>query len=328
VRIGASPTKFGATPERPERVTVAVVTYIPFQEGYFEQRLAILKLCLASLLAATSRPFDLLVYDNGSCPEALDYLVDLRRRGHIQYLILSDRNVGQVGAWNFVFGAAPSEYVAYADSDVLFYPGWLDEELKVMEAFPNVGMVSGLPAMHTFGLFTGSTLRWAETDPETTIERGQFMPDEWILDWGQSTGHDPVKFLADCRQIEQVRLTRRGVTAYAVAAHFQFLARTATAREVLPLPNTRLAGITRLLDERLDSAGYLRLSVQRPAVRHLGNVLTEGWAGEARRLGIEVDSARLPRQHSLGSRLAQSRVIRRAIIEIYQAASRLRLYAR
>jgi glycosyltransferase involved in cell wall biosynthesis len=327
MRIGASPTKFGAVPRPPEPVTVAIVTYIPFQAGYFEERLAILKLCLASLAANTLQPFDLLVFDNGSCSETVEYLTEARASGRIQYLILGSQNVGQVGAWNFIFGAAPSEYIVYSDSDVYFYPGWLAEEMKVLQAFENVGMVSGLPAMNGFGMFTRSTLLLAENDPETRIERGQLMPDEWITDWGQSTGQDPAAFLAQCRQIEQVRLTRRGVVAYAVGAHFQFLARAAELRKVTPLPNTRLAGITRTLDQRLDEAGYARLAVSRPLVYHLGNVLTPRWKAEAERLGVAVPAASQPEPGTFARRLAHNRVIRRLIIELYRAASRAMMYA-
>lgn len=327
MRVGISPTKFGAKPKRAEAVTVAIVTYIPFQEGYFRQRLPILKLCLASLVSNTQQPFDLLVYDNGSCAEVVAYLMEMRTKGLIQYLVLSSRNEGQVGAWNFIFGAAPGEFTVYADSDVYFCPGWLDEEMKVMRAFQNVGMVSGLPAMHGFGLFTRSTLLQAENDPETTIERGQLMPDEWILEWGNSTGQDPAAFLAHCRQIEQVRLTRQGVMAYAVGAHFQFLASTAILRRMIPLPNTKLAGITRTLDEKLDAAGYMRLSASRPLVHHLGNALTAKWQAEAERLGVPASASSLPDGKSLVRRLVRTRPFNRLIVETYRLVSRLMLYS-
>lgn len=327
MRVGISPTKFDAKPRSPEPVTIAIITYVPFQEGYFKDRFTILKLCFASLFAHTPQPFDLLVYDNGSCAEVVAHLLDMQAKGLIQYLVLSDRNDGEVGAWNFIFGAAPGEYIAYADSDVYFSPGWLEEEMKVMTAFENAGMVSGLPAMHTFGMFTRSTLRWAESDPETLVERGQFMPDEWIIEWGESTGQDPAEFLARCHQIEQVRLTRRGVTAYAVGAHFQFLAPARVLRKLIPLPNRRLAGMTRALDERLDAAGYARLSVTRPLAHHLGNVLTGKWQTEAERLSLAVPAGRKPDRTSLARRLVRTRPFNRLIVETYRLVSRLMLYS-
>jgi len=40
--------------------------------------LDVLRLCLGSLLANTPRPFDLLVFDNGSCEPVVEYLKGLR----------------------------------------------------------------------------------------------------------------------------------------------------------------------------------------------------------------------------------------------------------
>jgi hypothetical protein len=322
MRLGENPAKFGASLPGPAPVTVATVTYIPFQSGYFESSLDVLKLCLASLFANTPQPFDLLVFDNGSCPETINYLTDMAGCGLIQYLVLAEHNVGKLAAWNFMIGAAPGEYLAYADSDVYFHPGWLEEETRVLSAFQNTGMVSGMPAMHGFGLFTDSTLRLAEADPETTVERGQFMPDEWIMEWGQSLGQDPAAFLAHCREIEQVRLTRHGVAAYAVAAHFQFLARLAALRQVLPLPANRPVGAESVLDEKLDSQGFARLSTSRPVVAHLGNTLSTEWQAKAGELGLPtsraVKSGRTP-----AGRLLRWRPVRRAILEAYHLASRL-----
>ena len=47
-------------------------------------------------------------------------------QGRIQYLMLSQHNLGKGGAWNMIFQAAPGEWLAYTDCDALFFdPGWL-----------------------------------------------------------------------------------------------------------------------------------------------------------------------------------------------------------
>ncbi len=97
-----------------------------------------LKLFFDSLYANTGQPFDMMVFDNGSCEEVQDYLLDLKHNGKIQYLIFSQQNLKKLGALNFLLSAAPGEYIAYADSDVYFLQGWLDESLKVLAAFPEV----------------------------------------------------------------------------------------------------------------------------------------------------------------------------------------------
>ncbi|HLA96893.1 MAG TPA: glycosyltransferase family A protein, partial [Anaerolineales bacterium] len=159
--MGQNPAKFIETVSQPEQVTVAVLTYIPFLGGYYTQSLEVLKTCLNSIWQNTPDPYDLLVFDNASCPEVRQYLQDAHQAGKIQYLMLSNRNIGKSGAWNLIFGAAPGEYIAYADSDIYFYPGWLSAHLKVFEEFPNAGMVTGIP-MCSSAEFSSSTIQWAE----------------------------------------------------------------------------------------------------------------------------------------------------------------------
>ena len=74
-RIGINPARGKLSGYQPARVTVAVLTYLPDLSGYFESRLQVLQLVFASLLAHTSLPYDLLVFDNGSCQSAVDYLL-------------------------------------------------------------------------------------------------------------------------------------------------------------------------------------------------------------------------------------------------------------
>lgn len=107
----------------PARVTVAVLTYIPNQAGYFQDRLEITRTCIHSILANTSIPFDLMVFDNGSCPEAVEMLRAMRMAGQIDFLLLSSLNIGKIGALKMIFAAAPGEIIAYSDDDVFFLPG-------------------------------------------------------------------------------------------------------------------------------------------------------------------------------------------------------------
>ncbi len=65
MRVGWSPHK-GRQVEPPASMTVAVLNHIPWLEEYYVQSLEVLELCLASIRATADRPFDLLVFDNGS----------------------------------------------------------------------------------------------------------------------------------------------------------------------------------------------------------------------------------------------------------------------
>src|SRR3990172_5201639 len=119
MRKGQNPAKFVKKVAKPQRITAAMLTYIPFLSGFYEETLDVLKVSLDSMREDAGLPFDMLVFDNGSCPEARDYLIQEKEEGRIQYLILSEKNVGKGGAWNVILAGAPGEIIAYADSDVL-----------------------------------------------------------------------------------------------------------------------------------------------------------------------------------------------------------------
>src|SRR5574340_1319255 len=48
MRIGQNPAKYVEDVAKPERVTVAVLNYIPFLSGFYAEALDVLKLCLSS----------------------------------------------------------------------------------------------------------------------------------------------------------------------------------------------------------------------------------------------------------------------------------------
>src|SRR3990172_552066 len=125
MRKGQNPAKFVKDVAHPERITVALLNYVPFLSGFYAETLDVLQVCLASLRREAGLPFDLLVFDNGSCLEVRDFLLKEKDEGRVQYLILSEKNVGKGGAWNMILAGAPGDIIAYTDSDVLFSPGWL-----------------------------------------------------------------------------------------------------------------------------------------------------------------------------------------------------------
>ncbi|MBC8506418.1 MAG: glycosyltransferase [Anaerolineales bacterium] len=274
MRVGQNPAKFIQEVPQPARVTVATVVYIPLLSGYFEQSLDVLKICLNSIWDHTDESYDLMVFDNASCPEVRQYLLKMQEKGKIQYLLLSEENIGKAGAWNVIFGAAPGEVIAYADSDVYYYPGWLTAQLDVLEKFPNVGMVTGIP-MWSPAEFSTSTVQWAVNNPDAEIERGEFLT--WEEHWrhARSLGGDEQKVREFFADVEDIRLTYQGEHYYVGAGHFQFVGFKRAFQSVLPIPNERPMGQVRLLDVAINEKGYLRLSTPEWWVQHLGNRLSE-----------------------------------------------------
>src|SRR5574339_511099 len=175
MRKGQNPAKFVKDVARPERITVALLNYIPFLSGFYAETLDVLKVSLESMRRAAGLPFDLMIFDNGSCEEVRGYLVKEKEEGRIQYLILSEKNMGKGGAWNVMLAGAPGEIIAYSDSDVLFSPNWLKRSVELLETFPNVGMVTARP-FRTPPEFIESTLKWARNTEGANLEEGQFIP--------------------------------------------------------------------------------------------------------------------------------------------------------
>ncbi len=272
MRVGQNPVKVTRPPlPPPAEVTVVVVNFIPYLSGYFAHSLEVLKLTLGSLWAHTETPFDLLVFDNASCDEVRAYLLDEHRAGRIRYLVLSEKNVGIPGAWNFAFQAAPGKYVAFADYDIYFYPGWLKAHLEVLQAFPRVGMVTGTPVRPPVE-FSSATLAWAEEQPEVEVRRGVLQRWEDYRAHYQSLGFSEEEARQTYEEGGDILLRYRGLEVFAGAGHFQFVAPKAVLQEVLPLPLKRAMGDERLLDRRINDRGYLRLALPRAYVRHMGNV--------------------------------------------------------
>ncbi|MDZ4159902.1 MAG: hypothetical protein U1B80_08940, partial [Anaerolineaceae bacterium] len=81
MRIGQNPAKFVKDVAKPERITVAVLNYIPFLHGYFANMLEVLKTCLHSIQTTSDLPYDLLVFDNASCDPVREFLVEEQRAG-------------------------------------------------------------------------------------------------------------------------------------------------------------------------------------------------------------------------------------------------------
>lgn len=272
MRKGQNPAKFVSKVAKPERITVAVLNYIPFTSGFYAQTLEVLKVCLGSIWENSDLPYDLMVFDNGSCQETVDFLLQAQQEGKIQYLMLSEKNLGKGGAWNFIFASAPGEVIAYTDNDAYFYSGWLSKSMQILEMYPRAGMVTSRPFRTRPELFS-STLSWAEREPEVNVEQGQFIPWEVFKAFEMSLAMPEDDARQRYEHTCDIRLSYKGVPSHVGASHWQFLAYKSVLQEFLPFDMDRPMGQVRQLDQRLNEAGYLRLMTTEPLSQNMSNRL-------------------------------------------------------
>ena len=318
MRKGQNPAKFVKDVARPERITAALLNYIPFLSGFYAETLDVLKVSLESMRKDAGLPFDLMIFDNGSCTEVREFLVKEKEEGRIQYLILSEKNVGKGGAWNVMLAGAPGEIIAYTDSDVLFSPNWLKRSVEILETFPNVGMVTARP-FRTPPEFIESTLKWAREN--AILEEGQFIPWETFLEFNLSLGQTEEENKKVYAETKDWRITyhpvrseaqSKDVVAYAGASHWQFTAYKSTLKPFLPFDMDKPMGQVRQLDKRMNDAGLLRLMVSDPLAMNLSNTL--GYLrGELKGSG----KVKRKEEKSWKRRVLESGPIKRFLLAVY-----------
>lgn len=311
MRVGQNPAKSVKDVVQPERITVAVLNYIPFLSGFYAELLDVLKVCLNSIRQTADLPYDLLVFDNGSCAEVCQYLLDEKKAGNIQYLILSEKNLGKGGAWNMILSGAPGEIIAYTDNDCLFYPGWLSRSIQVLETYPKVGMVTARP-FRTPSEFLTSTMTWAEKTPEVKIERGQLVDFETLQEFNLSLGQADEISREAIKNSEDTRFTYQGVTVYAGGSHWQFTTYKSVIAQFLPFQMDRPMGQVRQLDRRMDEAGYLRLMPSDPLVMNMSNTL------QLKGNSVTVENTKV----SWRKILLNTRPVRKILMSLYDAIFR------
>ncbi len=275
MRVGQNPAKNIKTVIKPQRITVAVLNYIPNQQGYFAESFAVLQRCLGSILDNTRVPYDLMLFDNGSCQEVKQYLQELEDNGKIQYLVFSGKNVGKGGAWDFIFNAAPGEIIAYSDNDAYFYSGWLEESLKVLETYPKVGMVTARP-MKTIATLSSSTIQWAiDNKNQVTMKTGDIISYEDFVDFASTLNYSEELLIREFNARKDYLLTYKDVNAFVGANHFQFIGWKKNLQKCLPFDMQKPLGQVKQLDERLNTMGYLRLMIDKPLIQNMSNRILE-----------------------------------------------------
>jgi glycosyltransferase involved in cell wall biosynthesis len=323
-RIGMNPARSQNTDYKPARITLAMLTHVPNKIGYFEKRFEVVRVSLESFIAHTPRPYDLMVFDNNSSPQLVDYLKKLRDDNMINFLILSSRNIGKLNAFQIIFRAAPGEIIAYSDDDVFFLPGWLDESLKVLETYPKVGMVTGMYIRLHMKEGISSVLEFAKR-PDVKVKTGELIPKELEQHFIDNTGRTWDQYKKETEGFKDIQLTYKGLNTLASAGHYQFVTRKQVILEALPrVWYSQLMGKMRELDLQIDLMGYMRLCTTPPTIRLLGNLINPEMAEEIKKYGFWVEGSELSYgKPNLVTRFYRNSFVRKVAYNLYNRLFRI-----
>jgi glycosyltransferase involved in cell wall biosynthesis len=309
----------GIKPKIPQALTITTVTYVPNNIGYYTHSLDVIKECLSAIHRNTSHPFDLLVFDNGSNPETVNYLTALYREGLITCLCLSAANMFKMGAWNYLFSMAQGDLVYYFDSDIYHYEGWFDECKKIFDSFEKAGMVCGNPDNPSDLRRFSSTIAIADSDTDIIKENGIFVSDEYLIERAISLGKNPEEYIKKRKNHPQIKLVKNNTPALISATHAQFLIKKEVLNKIFPQPRDwAVNNNEKDFDDKVDSLGYMRLACTKPVTCHLGNILPDNWdkkTGTQSMLSNDKTGRNIkPR---LINRLIKIKVINHVILKIY-----------
>ena len=80
---------------------MTTIVYIPSQEAYWAESFKNLKIFFSSLFNNTNQTIDIMVFDNGSCEEVVNYLIMLKERGIFNFLFFQKKKFKKT--WSFEF---------------------------------------------------------------------------------------------------------------------------------------------------------------------------------------------------------------------------------
>lgn len=256
-------------------VVVLVVTHLPdTQSDYHKGRAAVIYKSIASLKENIGDvDYDLIVWDNGSSDTLFD-VIGLDKR----VTTILSRNVGKINALKYVMRMLPpGTILAYGDDDIEYFPNWLAPQIEILKTYPNVGTVTGWPVRIAGTWGVRNTVGWAGAFAnlgysEPTLQEGRFIPDEWERDYAKSIGLEWKFHLERTKHIQDYRITYRGVSAYAMSQHCQFVCYPERIEPLIKWTDKAMPP-EQPIDEAIDAAGMLRLATVDRLTRHMGNVL-------------------------------------------------------
>jgi hypothetical protein len=299
MRIGQNPMKYSRKSngqariyyKKPSKITACTITYVPFLDNYYSEGLEILKLSILSLRDNNIKDLDIVVYDNGSCKEVIDWLQKQLKDNVIQQLYLSSENRKKLGAWNHLFPSALGEYVYYFDSDIFHKKDSIEKMLEVLKYFNN-HKISLVTCNHNIPV---ATMKKSENNisfknNKIKILKDNFLSKEELYKVGRTmTDQVDIWLKKKMKNKETKVIFENKYEAYLGGAHAQFLIKTNVLNEIFPITIDRAANQDdSTFEDIFFSKKGIKLTTIENLVIHMGNHIDDFLRDELTKLSTKV----------------------------------------
>ncbi|CAM3670659.1 glycosyltransferase [Flavobacterium chungbukense] len=277
MRIGFNPNKDQQNNDLVYFHQIIIPVYIPNQENYFKDSLAILKLSLESLFRTVHKKTFITIVNNGSCQEVKNYLQELYLNEKIHEL-LDTTNIGKLNA--ILKGIVGHNFplITITDSDVLFLKGWQDATYSVFDNFPKAGIVCPTPSSRSLRTFT-SNIYWDKIlskDLSFSKVKNPFA----LKNFANSIGSPD--FYNEAHIEKYFTISNKNEKAVVGAGHFAGTYRGIIFNDLkIKYSNYKLGGDSesKILDIPVVQNDLWRLSTSDNYAYHMGNVV-ENWMND------------------------------------------------
>jgi glycosyltransferase involved in cell wall biosynthesis len=146
-------------------------------------RAAMLREAVASVLAQTHRPIEILIVDDGSTDDTARVADELAQMHPQEIRVIHQGNTGAGLAREAGRQAARGEFIQYLDSDDLLLPQKFAKQVAGLRANPERGVSYGKTRFRKLG-DTSAAAAWKRTGEEIASMFPLFLESRW---WGTST---------------------------------------------------------------------------------------------------------------------------------------------
>ncbi|WJS95131.1 glycosyltransferase family 2 protein [Flavobacterium johnsoniae] len=301
MRIGFNPNKDQQNDNLVYFHQIIIPVYIPNQESYFKNSLAILKLCLESLFLTVHKKTFITIVNNGSCAEVKNYLQELYLNEKIHEL-LDTTNIGKLNA--ILKGVVGHNFplITITDSDVLFLNGWQDATYSVFNNFQKAGIVCPTPSSRSLRTFT-SNIYWDKILSKD-LSFSKVKNPLALKNFANSIGSPD--FYNKAHLEKYFTISNKNEKAVVGAGHFAGTYRGIIFNDLkIKYSNYKLGGDSesKILDIPVVQNDLWRLSTSDNYAYHMGNVMEDWMKEEVSKLELnQIESDFVLKPIKLGSK--------------------------